>query len=429
MATSAVLPVELAAWFHERGEGAWDTWRTVLRPAGRALLSGQTEVIGEDISRSSLDEVLELQRHPDPLGGNFLSSRDAVQTVLGLLIEGADPEQLRMPEATVNFVRECARSDVPLLAFLRELRVAHRCFSARCLRELELHTAGPTSAFQAVALFNEFTFRIMEGFGEQVTEVYTVERERLVRTAASVRGETIRAILRGEIHDSAQASRRLGYRLEGPHVGLLLWDTSGRPHCESTDLEQAAHQIASVAGATGPLLMPIDAHTVWAWVGTTHIPDGAKLGRGLQNGVRVAIGETHDGLVGFASTHREANDLHRLATTDPHNAALAAPVLRYRDLELAILMLHDPGKATQFITRHLGDLARRDPATDVLADTLLAYLQSGRRPSIAAQELHVHPNTVTYRVARAQERCEHPFTTDCLELQVALRVRGLIAPD
>ncbi|MGH2849065.1 MAG: PucR family transcriptional regulator [Solirubrobacteraceae bacterium] len=93
--------------------------------------------------------------------------------------------------------------------------------------------------------------------------------------------------------------------------------------------------------------------------------------------------------------------------------------------ELGALAIHaDPPLTRDLAARHLEPLADLTPAARArLEDTLLAWLRHQGGVSAAAQELHVHPQTVRYRLGRLRERLgpalEDPDTR--FELELALR--------
>ena len=64
---------------------------------------------------------------------------------------------------------------------------------------------------------------------------------------------------------------------------------------------------------------------------------------------------------------------------------------------------------------------------DRIAETLLAWLQSGENAAEVAQQIHVHPQTVRYRLRQIQElfgdQLRDPDRR--FELQLALRLRQL----
>ena len=65
---------------------------------------------------------------------------------------------------------------------------------------------------------------------------------------------------------------------------------------------------------------------------------------------------------------------------------------------------------------------------DVVAETLLAWLQNAGNARLAAGQLHVHPQTVRYRLRQIQELFGPVLTEPGarFELEVALRARALL---
>lgn len=76
--------------------------------------------------------------------------------------------------------------------------------------------------------------------------------------------------------------------------------------------------------------------------------------------------------------------------------------------------------AAAFVSRVLGPLADDDDVTSRLATTLAAYLRENLSRTRAAACLHIHPNTVSYRVRQAEELLGREVSGDSLDLQVAL---------
>ena len=67
------------------------------------------------------------------------------------------------------------------------------------------------------------------------------------------------------------------------------------------------------------------------------------------------------------------------------------------------------------------ELREKDP---VLADTLRAYLDSFGDVAAAAQWLHVHPNTVRYRVRRIEESLGTSLADPDVRLLLSLSLRA-----
>jgi len=93
-----------------------------------------------------------------------------------------------------------------------------------------------------------------------------------------------------------------------------------------------------------------------------------------------------------------------------------------------LLVLADEDLAAALCDRRLAPLARLRPAQrDRIAETLLAWLQLGENAAEVAQRIHVHPQTVRYRLRQITElfgdQLRDPDTR--FELQLALRIRTL----
>jgi sugar diacid utilization regulator len=99
----------------------------------------------------------------------------------------------------------------------------------------------------------------------------------------------------------------------------------------------------------------------------------------------------------------------------------------FEDLGIHRLLLQVPDLAElkSFATEILGDLDRQDPqrGAELLA-TLACYFRENNSPQRTAQSLHVHPNTVAYRIRRVQEITGLRLDTyrDRLMAQVAIEI-------
>jgi PucR C-terminal helix-turn-helix domain len=95
-----------------------------------------------------------------------------------------------------------------------------------------------------------------------------------------------------------------------------------------------------------------------------------------------------------------------------------------------LLILADEDLAAALRARRLAPLARLRPAQrDRIAETLLAWLQLGENAAEVAQRIHVHPQTVRYRMRQIHElfgdQLRDPDRR--FELHLALRIRTLSA--
>ena len=81
-----------------------------------------------------------------------------------------------------------------------------------------------------------------------------------------------------------------------------------------------------------------------------------------------------------------------------------------------------------WVRRVLGDLAEDDEGTARLRQTVRALLSCGGSYTAAAALLHVHKNTVHYRVQRAEELRGLPIAEGRLDVEVALLACELLGP-
>jgi DNA-binding PucR family transcriptional regulator len=98
----------------------------------------------------------------------------------------------------------------------------------------------------------------------------------------------------------------------------------------------------------------------------------------------------------------------------------------YEDLEIKkFLMKNSPEDLESFVLKTLGPLidyhnaSRKD-----LFDTLKMYLKTGKDFALCRDRLHIHPNTLTYRINRLKEILDIDFREyhDVLKLQIALEI-------
>ena len=107
-------------------------------------------------------------------------------------------------------------------------------------------------------------------------------------------------------------------------------------------------------------------------------------------------------------------------------SALQDRLTRYEDVELAVLLAHDPERARSFVRRELGPLAVDTAAAGDLRATVTAYLGAERSLVKAAEQLHVARNTVAYRVRRFEELTGRDLRHRRLELEAALRLVAVL---
>jgi sugar diacid utilization regulator len=277
---------------------------------------------------------------------------------------------------------------------------------------------------------------------------FVLGRERVVAAAAGrARTDLLEGLLLARDRDDGEAERwagHLGFATGTPHhviaVGLLEPRPGGdraRPltlaeHVLSRRLQPA---IVAVRDTEVVAVVPAGEHA-------NSRPAGLDGVRALAEECRAAVLERHPDarlVAGVGGCCRTAGEISR-SYTEARGAIEAARrmggarrpapgVLAFDDLGVHRLLLQVPdlGELRAFVIDVLGELVREDQKGEHRADlvgTLSEWFRSGGSPQRTARELHVHPNTVTYRIRRVEEitglRLDH--YRDRLMAQVACEI-------
>jgi PucR C-terminal helix-turn-helix domain len=158
-------------------------------------------------------------------------------------------------------------------------------------------------------------------------------------------------------------------------------------------------------------------------------PDGPGRADLIERGLRGWTGA----LGPVVPLNRASSSLRwaRLALTMTRRGVISRQggLVRCQKFLPTLLLFSDEDLARVVAADRLAALARLRPAQqDVLADTLLAWLQNTGNARLAARQLHVHPQTVRYRLRQINELFGpgllDPDTR--FDLEVALRARRLL---
>jgi hypothetical protein len=394
----------------------------------RSLLSDLTPSsprVGADMAVHIHERIPEFARLPDEhalLSATEASCTANIEQIFTLLGSGAAPEDLVVPQPALDYAEGLVHRRTPLATLLRAYRLGHGYLlniTSSTLREGIEDEAVLLSALEASS---NFTFEYIDGVCDQLVEAYHVERDRWVRTAAAVRAETARNIIDGQLENERVASSRLGYELRRSHVALILsGEAEHRANGRASSLEREAIRAAALLGCGDPLLIPAGSAVLWAWCGTFKPPPPDVLAQvechHPAEGVRMALGRPAYGLEGFRVSHLEAGHAARFWAL---GAAQAGGTTSYRSIEIVSLLAADLDRARRFVHGQLGALAEQSDAAARMRSTLLGFLAHGCSHVRAAQELHMHQNTVYNRVRRAEELIGGSVTERRVELQTAL---------
>jgi sugar diacid utilization regulator len=260
------------------------------------------------------------------------------------------------------------------------------------------------------------------------------------RLRASLREEALEALLTGTYAGESQMQERaaqLGHDLARPHVGLRV---ELEPHAP---LDGAAPSVSVSATATQfaeQLTVSLGAWThahtnaITALLPVSDAPSAvtelvervtALLKRGAGDDLPwcAGMGEPAIGPSQARRSATEAGDAARLGML----IFGAGHVARQSDLGVyrLLLSLRDNGELDPFVTQTLAPLEPHTRAGESLVETLEAYFACGGNLSAAARDLHLHRNSLLYRLHRARERLGHDLDDPerRLALEVALKAR------
>jgi DNA-binding PucR family transcriptional regulator len=417
------------AWVGAQGEVERRLWSTVLRPAAVEFAERADEISAAVVGSFS-DRLPDLLGDAEGLEAYRASTEASFRNLAEVLRSGADPRHaVSLGLATLDVALDGAHHGVPLTVLLRSYRLAHAATTQHLNAILARHVTDPDELNRAIELCSAWMFAYVDAALCLIEDAYTAERDRWMRSAAASQAETIGTILAGQPIDVEVASRRLRHELQRVHVAAIAWlDVHEEGRNTLALLEAAIRDIAAAIGSQHPLVQPLGTLSVAAWVSTkgdvpSRVLDELRFQTATAPGVRVAIGEPARGIGGFRASHLEALEAQRIARMAGRPEG---SITRHHDISLRALATANIEAARAFVACELGPLASRDETTQRLAATVRTYLDENGSRGRAARRLHVHENTVAYRLRQAEEVLGRSVDKRTLELRVALAVADLV---
>ncbi|GAA3240669.1 helix-turn-helix domain-containing protein [Pseudonocardia petroleophila] len=339
--------------------------------------------------------------------------QDTIRAGLQVLGSGAPVSGVRAPDVGLDLARHLAQRNIPISVMLRAYRLGQAAFQRELIDLIAATSAEAREVAAAARDLASVTFSIVDAVSEEVVAAYQTERDGWVRQRNTARLATVTALLASRPADTDTAP---GYDLAPGHVAAVLWCG---PEVDDPRLERLVPGIAAALGCVRPpLVVAPDASTLWGWFPASAIRADAVTEVLLgAPGTFAALGDPAPGPAGFRSSHRQARQGQQVAAA----AAGRGPRLTTPELlgPLALLAL-DPTSAAPWVRAALGGLADDDEPAARLRETLWVYLSTGGSLAAAAAELHVHRNTIQYRVRRAEQVRGRPLTEGRIDVEVAL---------
>ncbi|TIC87736.1 hypothetical protein E8D34_08665 [Nocardioides sp. GY 10113] len=332
--------------------------------------------------------------------------------------------RLALPQAAIDLSLAIARRHLDVNVLLKVYRVANKSTFRYFIDRTEPGSLPPDvprdEALLAVWLRAE---QWIDESVERLTDHFTAERTRLSEGAHARRTEAIDALLAGA-PPTAQLERLLGHRLGCWQTAFVLSAPRGME--EEVRLFELAERVCQRLGLPAPLTTFAASRELWGWIATPTQPalDVAKVDAVVRDhGLHLALGRPTTGPSGFRLSHLQALSAHRTGLRAP------SAVHAYGEIELVCLTGADE-LAREMVCRTLQPLLGGAKADATLRATLLTYLRCGQHVETTAELLFVHPNTVRYRVARAEELLGGRVAARAAVVEVALawlEVHGVAA--
>jgi hypothetical protein len=376
-----------------------------LDPAVSGAISPVLGAVADEITAAIADAIPEYRQ---PMGGAFgRGVRDAIEETLRQFLD-----QLGRPATGERPGREVyialGRGEFRAGRGLDALQGAYRVGARIAWRRIsEAAIAGGLDA-TTLALLAESIFAYIDEISAESVEGYASAQAASAGERSRERQGLVRLLVAGEL-DAAEAQAR---------AAAADWPLPRRLAAIAADHRDAERFAAIVAeGAIGARVDGL----VCVLVADPDAPGRReRIGRAVE-GRLAALGPTTTWVQASESWARAAS-CARLA----REGVLPAEGLVVASEQLGVLALHaDPALVRELAAARLEPLAGLTPAAQArLEATLLAWLRHQGNVALVAGELHVHPQTVRYRLARLREcfgkALEEPDVR--FELELALRV-------
>ncbi|WP_147384902.1 PucR family transcriptional regulator [Nocardioides cavernaquae] len=264
---------------------------------------------------------------------------------------------------------------------------------------------------------------VVDELSSTVTDAYRSTLVDRARRSEQLRGVMVGALLDGETTGAEKdwrAATVLGLPQDGGFVVVSAECTS--PGSEALpDVERILRR-QNLAGAWR---LDHDRHE-----GLVVLPLGFDVARLVE-----ALAELSTARVGISAVFHRIDASHDARQEARLALAAATPgsaeVIRFEEHPLAVLVAASSDAATSLVRRALGPVLVL-PADEaaIILETARTWLAAGGSTSAAAKTLHLHRNTVRYRLRRLEELvgCDLTHPVDAARIHVALegaRILGL----
>jgi hypothetical protein len=317
------------------------------------------------------------------------------------------------PEPDKEAARLAAQGGLSLADFLKCYRVGHSCTMEAWLQAVSEADLSPDERAEYLPILWRFVTEYDDRIVDFVAKEYERQRQQVEPKPGGTRIELFRELIEGNAGNAAA----LGYELDQHHIGVV----AAGPEATSA-LSALAQKLDQRL-----LLVEVEAGLVMGWLGSQRNSSSARaLVRGFHppaGTTTIGFGNVRFGYEGLRRTHTEASDAYGVALRRPQ------PLTFYDDVILEVLALRDEKAAREFIADVLRSLDEETKGAEVLRETLRAYFNAEQNAVATAAALGIHAVTVRRHLDQIERRIGYRVNQRRAELESALRVRALFAPN
>ncbi|WP_167526433.1 PucR family transcriptional regulator [Mycolicibacterium phocaicum] len=389
-------------------------------------LDGKLDHITQSIQKILLTEIAELSEDAQLMDLQEHTVAANVETVFASIRHRIPIEDVVPPTESLEHARRMAQRGVPANAMVRAYRLGHQEVLNFVLDEIAASDMDPRWALDVFKYFQTVSFGYIDWISQQVLNTYQQEYDRWVENRNSMRAQGVGAILGADGGDVDVLTEEIRYPLRRIHVALALWYPDGNDGDELVRMERFANHLARSLGThEPPLFLSVDHLTAWVWLplsthGAANVTERIReFATVQQDSPWIAMGNPLPGIDGFRRSHEQAVDVRAVAVV---SGSVDRRVMAASDpgLPVATLLGNDVGSVGAWVAEILGPLASDTENDERLRETLRVFLRTGSSFKAAADEMHLHSNSIKYRVNRAISRRGAPIADDRIEVEVAL---------
>jgi hypothetical protein len=349
------------------------------------------------------------------------------KTITHLLINDIPIERLQPTTAAVEYALRLAQREIPANSLVRAYNVGKDDFIEQIFPDVQALDCSAEEKFRVLQHMSSVVGRYIDWISQYVFDVYEKERERWISTQGNVRASLIHDVLGRRSVATRDFERETGYRLEGHHIGMIIWSTRPDPAPDELRmLGQVVWKVAAAARCSGPpLVTAVDRETAWVWLPFVTRPSAVDMDEmrrivGRTGTCRASLGLSGAGVEGFRRTHAQAQAARRVVVSSNETPA----VISFGDEGVAItsMLANDLESTRSWVAEVLGHLAVDTEQMRSLRETLRIFFLTGENYTDTAALMQLHRNTVKYRIDKALEQSETVISSNRIDLAVALNV-------